>query len=264
MPALPKDLLRHVLRRALPAFVLALCLPAAVLAETVDGVVTWSERLVLSVPVSGVVAEVNVRPGQTVEAGRVLLRLDATPFDARLAEARALQQGLTRQAEEAALDAERAQALYDRTVASDSELQAALIASEQARAELEQARAQRTLAAWSRERSVLSAPYEARVLAVHVTPGQTVVSALDAPRMIELAPAGELGVQVDVTPAAAAGLKLGQTLSVQMGDVTATGEIAGITAVDDESGIRYRLALRVSDVPGDVLPGMPARVTLTD
>ncbi|MFP4155725.1 MAG: efflux RND transporter periplasmic adaptor subunit [Halothiobacillaceae bacterium] len=245
------------------ALALGTCLSVVpAFADSVDGVVTWSDRLVLSVPVSGVVAEVNVRPGQQVDAGAVLLRLDATPFDARLADARARQAGLARQSEEAALDAQRARELYDRTVASDSELQAALIASEQARAELDQAKAQRALASWSLEHASLSAPYDARVLAVHVAPGQTVVTELDAPPMIELARAGELGVRAELAPEAAVGLEPGQSVQVRLGGETRSAQIRGITAVERESGARYVLQLRVSDAPADVLPGMAASVEL--
>ena len=56
-------------------------------AAEVTGVLDWLRRVELGTPVSGVVAEVLVRPGDRVERDQVLLRLQAPRFEAELARA---------------------------------------------------------------------------------------------------------------------------------------------------------------------------------
>jgi Multidrug resistance efflux pump len=124
----------RVVAKAIPSLILGLSLagvvsPAFAVDEpqTLDGHLAWAEVTRLSTPVSGVVTEIPVQPGQQVEKGAVLLRLDRKPFSDKLAAAVAIRSGLVRAADEAKRDAERTQQLYDRTVASESERQEALI-----------------------------------------------------------------------------------------------------------------------------------------
>lgn len=150
----------------------------------------WAaEKLELSTRVSGVVAEVLVKTGQHVKKGTVLLRLDKGVLQARLDEAAA--EHALAQAEEAdaGREFERAQELFNRTVSSTSELEAATLRHARARASLAAASARRAIAQKNLVDADLRAPVDGVVSAVPGGPG-TVVTADCQPRtLVVLSPA---------------------------------------------------------------------------
>jgi len=142
----------------------------------------WAaDKVELTTRVSGVVDQVLVKPGQRVKKGAVLLRLDKTVLQARLDEAAA---ELTRaQADEgdAKRELERAQELFNRTVSSTSELDAATLRYARAQAALSGANARRAIAQKNLSDAELKAPFDGVVSAVPGAPG-TVVAADCQPR----------------------------------------------------------------------------------
>ena len=142
----------------------------------------WAaDKVELTTRVSGVVDQVLVKPGQRVKKGAVLLRLDKTVLQARLDEAVA---ELTRaQADEgdAKRELERAQELFNRTVSSTSELDAATLRYARAQAALSGANARRAIAQKNLSDAELKAPFDGVVSAVPGAPG-TVVAADCQPR----------------------------------------------------------------------------------
>lgn len=143
----------------------------------------------LTTRVSGVVERVLVKPGQHVKKGTPLLRLDATVLRAQLDEAGA---GLARaEADEADArrDLGRAQELFERTVSSTSELDAAKTRHARAQAELSASRARLVIAQKNLEDAELKAPFDARVSTVPGQPGTVVVADCQPRPLIVLAPA---------------------------------------------------------------------------
>jgi len=243
------------------SLILGLSASLPVFAADYEGVVGWADLIRMSVPVSGLVKSVEVRPGQIVEQGATLLQLDSVPFNARVSEAVARRDGLVRQEAEARLDAERVQELYNRTVASDSELQQALIVSERAESALRQAQSKVTQSIWERDNAKLKAPFPARVLAVNVAAGEVVVTALQAPVLIELARAGQFMALVDIDAADVLSLALDQAVSVSVAGRQYDGRIDAITALRDVEPVRYRVSVRF-EADERVVAGIPATVSL--
>ncbi|PIV87497.1 MAG: hypothetical protein COW48_11270 [Hydrogenophilales bacterium CG17_big_fil_post_rev_8_21_14_2_50_63_12] len=95
---------------------LALDLPA-----TLD----WSGRVSLTLPVAGVIEQVNVQAGQTVKKDTLLATLNPTLFKAGVAETRADLDRLIQEEADATRDLDRVKELYARTVSSTTELDAA-------------------------------------------------------------------------------------------------------------------------------------------
>src|SRR3569832_2105868 len=127
----------------------------------------WAaDKVELTTRVSGVVESVLVKPGQRVKKGAVLLRLDRTILQARLEEATA--DHARAQADEADAKREqgRAQELYDRTVSSTSELEAAELRYARARAARAAARARRGGARGGRAGAGRKAPFDGVVSAI--------------------------------------------------------------------------------------------------
>ena len=232
----------------LPNMVSAVLLAFAVLppalAADVPAVIGWAQRVELGTLVSGVVSEVQVRPGQRVSKGDSLLSLDSRGFDSqvsrRLAEHRHAQAML----EEAEREDARAQELYDRTVLSDFERNQALIALKAARAAAEKARAGLVQARLDQERSVVRAPFDGVVLAVNAAPGQTVITELQSPALVTLADNRVYRARAQVDPEQAAQLEPGRRLSATVRGQTLDASVSyvGFEPVTQDGGTpRYEL-----------------------
>lgn len=142
-----------------------------------------AERVELTTRVSGVVEDVLVKPGQRVKKGAVLLRLDRTVLRARLDEANAEHAGANANEEDARRELTRARELFDRTVSSTSELEAATLRHTRAKAALASAVARRTIAQKNLNDTELKAPFAGVVTTVPGGPG-TVVTAECQPRTL--------------------------------------------------------------------------------
>ena len=258
--------------KAIPSLILGLSLVGAVSPafaadepQTLDGHLAWAEVTRLSTPVSGVVTEIPVQPGQQVEKGAVLLRLDRKPFSDKLAAAVAIRSGLVRAAAEAKRDAERTQQLYDRTVASESERQEALIKQEQAQASLNEARAKADLRQWELGRTTLTAPYPARILSVDTAVGETVSSELNAPVLLRIARADQMLAEAYASPGVAAQLSLGQKLNVLVGQSSVQGQLVGLVSdpqKNQDGAMNYRLEVQIKPEK-DWIAGLPAKIELS-
>lgn len=123
-------------------------------------------QLELTTRVSGVVAEVLVRPGQRVKKGAVLVRLDPTVLKARVDEATAEHARAEAEEADARRDVARAQELFDRGVSSTTELDAATLRHTRARAAVAAATARQAIAAKDLDDAALKAPSDGVVKAV--------------------------------------------------------------------------------------------------
>lgn len=142
----------------------------------------WSaDRVELTTRVSGVVDEVLVKAGQRVAKGAVLARLDRTVLQARVDEAMAEHARAEAEEKDAKREFERAEELYNRTVSSTSELEAATLRHTRAKAALAAAHARLTIAKKNLADAELKAPFAGVVASVPGLPG-TVVAAECQPR----------------------------------------------------------------------------------
>lgn len=236
-------------------------------ADALTGALDWAGLTRLSLPVSGVVQRVAVAPGQIVPAGTELLRLDPAPFDDRLAAASAERSALTRAAAEAKRDAERTQQLFDRTVASESEVQTALIAQEKAAAQVARSQANTRLRAWEKSQSTLKAPFAARIITVLTAPGETVSADLAPTPLMTIAQADFLDAVARLTPQQAATLSLGQTLSARVGEgssqKTIQGKVVSISNPPGSTPPEYLLRVRLTAEPNWVA-GIPVQLSLPE
>ena len=141
----------------------------------------WAADVELTTRVSGMVEEVLVKPGQRVKKGTVLLRLERTVLQARLDEAAAEEMRAQADEADAKREQERAQELFNRTVSSSSELEAATLRHARAQAARAAAEARRAIAQKNLKDAELRAPFDGVVKAVPGAPG-TVVAADCQPR----------------------------------------------------------------------------------
>jgi len=201
----------------------------------------WGKRVVLSTPVSGPVVEVNVRPGEKVEAGQVLLSLDPRPFRQKVRQARAQMDALAPDREEARREVERAEELYDRTVLSDVELEQTRIAFARLDGRYRQAQTAHELASLDLEYSRVKAPFPGVVLALHAAPGETVVATERAPALVEIGEVSSMTAVAELTPEQAAGVALGQSGTVIVDGRDMDGEVVFLREAEAgyEAGVAF-------------------------
>lgn len=230
-----------------------------VLAANIDAIVGWSQRVEMSTGVSGTVAEVNVKVGERVEKGRVLLSLDATRFNAAVQEAKAAQRTARYALAEAKREWDRARELYERTVLSDRELQLAENAHVAAQASQASADARLTNAKKDLADSIIRAPFAAVVISRQVEAGQTIVTQLQAVPMLTLV-ASDAYIARGLLPASdLQALSTGQAVDVSTGGQQFHGEIVqlGMEPVDTQQGL-YAIEVRFSATDKVVRAGQHA------
>ena len=151
----------------------------------------WAaDKVELTTRVSGVVDEVLVKPGQRVKRGAVLLRLEKTILQARVDEATAEQARAQADEADAKREIDRAQELFNRTVSSTTELDAAALRYTRAQAALAGANARRVIAQKNLRDAELKAPFDGVISAVPGGPG-TVVAADCQPKPLVILSSGQ-------------------------------------------------------------------------
>jgi RND family efflux transporter MFP subunit len=241
--------------RLLAILSLLIALPAV--AADLPAQLDWYQRVELSTPVSGVVASVNVQPGQTVSKGTLLLSLNPTLFRASLTEAEADSTRLGEDLADAQKELKRADELYARTVTSTSELDAAKLRHALATAQLAAAKARVGKARRTLDESTIRAPFDALVLDRQAEPGMAVAAQNQPPALITVARSDQIIARATLTVDQAAGLKPGGHLDVGAGGRTLTGRIVAIRAKTDG---HYLLDLAIPR--SALLAGMSASIRL--
>ena len=147
------------------------------------------DKVELTTRVSGVVDQVLVKAGQSVKKGAILLRLDKTILQARFDEAVAEQARAQADEADAKREFDRAQELFNRTVSSATEFDAAALRQARAQATLSAATARRVIAQKNLDDAELKAPFDGVVSAVPGAPG-TVVAADCQPKTLVILSSG--------------------------------------------------------------------------
>lgn len=128
----------------------------------------------LTFAVAGVVASINVKPGQSVKAGTVLAVLDQTPFLARKKSADTAAKSARLILDLAEIKAEQTRELFDALSTSQEEVDKAETSLAKAEAAFEKARSAAVVAEWELERASLRSPFSGSVSSIPGYPGQVI------------------------------------------------------------------------------------------
>ncbi|MDH5633562.1 MAG: efflux RND transporter periplasmic adaptor subunit [Gammaproteobacteria bacterium] len=216
--------------------VLLMLLPASP-AGAMDAVVDWAHKVEMALPVSGVIAEVNVGAGQVVKKGDTLLSLETAPFVSAVQQAEAALVRARLQYKKARRDDDQARELYERQVLSNTQLEDAAMALQDASATVKDARARLEMAKYEMAKSRLSAPFDAVVLEVKAVAGQTIISRVQAHPLVLLASHGQYLARA--TTSASQGITIGQQLLVKGDGIKVNGKVRSIVPVDGD--IKFEL-----------------------
>lgn len=208
---------------AITLLTLLLCTTAN--AANYDAMVSFSNKITLSLPVTGIVNKVNIARGAQVTAGQTLLELEQVPFTTAVTRARA---GVTRyktQKTEADRDLSHAQELYDRAVLSAVSLENAKLAHERATAELDAAEAKLIKANYNLTHSRLLAPFDGWILAVHVQENETINNRVKETALVTLAQEKKYTATARIPLDTLRKLRAGQSLNVTVGNDSFDGKL---------------------------------------
>ncbi len=210
---------------------------------------------------SALVREIPVQVGDVVQAGQTLAVLDTPELEYAVTAAEAAYRSAQSFAE---LQLYRTVPVYDwrgrktiQTMPREVVLRANSLA-EAARASMEVAEANLAL-------STLVAPYDATIVAVHVVPGELVQ--LDQ-AVITLAALDKMQIETtDLSERDISRIKIGQSAAIFIDALNAEFP-ATVIAIAPRAEIRggdviYKVTLAFDDLPGGLLWGMTAEVTIT-
>lgn len=232
-------------------------------AADVPSTLQWSQRVALSMPVSGVVRAVHADVGERVKKGQVLLTLDAAAYQSGVAESQAELARHKEEEQDAKRNLDRVQELYNRTVISTSELEQAQTRLVRAKAGLNEAQARLARTQKTLGDATLRAPFDALVLARQVEPGQTVASQFQPQTLFVLARANEMIARAKVSLTQVEKIKVGDAVTVQVNQQSYSGKIKtlGLEPVGEknESGYLLDVLFAVKDI---LRAGTPAVVKL--
>ena len=223
-------------------------------ADSLSGNVEWDKIIDLGMVVSGVIGAVAVEAGHQVKAGQLLVNMDPTVFEAKVKSAKAQLAWLRAEDAEQRRSLSRAEELFDRGVSSTVENDRVKLAANQARSARQQAEAEFVKASYERDHSVLMAPFDAWVLAVHVIPGQALANTFSISPVITIAEVGRYRVVVDSDLDEIESLKPGQSVRVMVNGLQHSGRLTAIERAQQLNRVRLKASFR-SDryiAPGSV------------
>ena len=261
---------------------------------TVDasGVVRPSESVDISAEVVGRLLEVPVRPGDPVEPGQIVARIDdatqrsiVEEHRAAVREAETALSGARIEEEDAAREHERALELHADGIVSARRLEETRVALDRADNDRDRAtqNIQRARSALRRaeedlRKTVVRSPMRGIVLSVELKPGELVVASsrnLPGSKIVTLGTDAELLVEADVPEVDVVRVREGQHAEISLtalGEAVLTGTVVEIQRVGQrDETVRFRGAapgaeflarIRLLDPPPAVRPSMSAQVRI--
>lgn len=206
----------------------------------------------LGFEVAGELVEVRVNEGDAVDAGDLLARLDADRLGAAAKEARAALSQAQAEQELAASTLLRSEAALEFDGVSAQELDQAKQVAAAASAGVAAARARIQRIELDINKSSLRAPYAATVIGRMADEGEIVATGRP---ILSLQEIGEREVRLGLSRDAAAGLAVGDTAQLQIGNTEVSGVLSAIVAARDPTtrtiDVKYVLD-SASALPGDL------------
>ncbi len=228
--------------------VLFSCICSPLLAEELVGTLDWANPRMLAFPVTGVIEQVNVQPGERVKQGQLLARLDQQPFKIGIDRHQANVDAIEPLIEDARREYRHAQELFEQTVLSEVELlkkQAQLV-----RLQAEQRMTQQdvALANWQQQRSVLRAPGDGVLISSNLLPGMVISEENQAQVFALFTETSMMAVRLDLNATQRGVFSLGQSLEVNIGKQRIKAQVSSINNKGTVPG-GYQMVLQFMQTP---------------
>jgi len=226
--------------------------------EAVPATIGARQATTVSSRIMARISRINVRAGDTVTQGQLLLELERSDLASRLSQSQSRADSITARLTEATLSLERAKnlqaqgliarAVLDEARATHDALQADLFSAQRA---VEEARVAISYAE-------IRSPIDGRVVDRYAEPGDT---ASPGERLLAIYNPLSLRIEAAVRESLALPLQLGQTLQVEIPTLgkTLTAEIEELVPAADPGSRSFLVKARVEFLE-HLLPGMYARL----
>lgn len=226
--------------------------------EWASGAVQSAHRTTIAARILARIEQIEVNAGDLVDAGDVLVRLDARALQSKVQQAREFLNAATAQRNLARTEFERAEALLKKGVSTRQRFEQASSAVSVAAAEVDRLNRVLEEAETSLSYAEIRAPSTGRVIDRLSEPGDTVAPGQAIMRLYDPA---VLRVEVPVRETLAVGLKLGDELPIEFSSKSGTtvGRIAEIVPYS-EPGARTLLIKVLLPQDQNLFEGMFARV----
>jgi RND family efflux transporter MFP subunit len=178
-----------------------------------SGTLRAVQTAVVKARVAGELMDLQVREGDSVQAGQALARIDPTEYQRRLRQAEEQAEAARAQIDIAQRQFDNNRALVDQGFISKTALDTSLATLQSAQATFRAAQAGADVARKSLDDSVLKAPFSGVVSARLAQPGERV--AIDA-RVLELVNLASLELEATMSAADSVGVRVGQTARLQI------------------------------------------------
>lgn len=234
-------------------------------ATDIDAELGWAGLHTVNFPFDGGVIRVHVYPGDRVSKGEKLVELNQEPIEIKIRQYTAELDARAPVLADAKRDYEHAKSLYEQTVLSDVELQRSQHAYEKASAELAAARARLDYALWQRKQTVATAPFDARVVARKVEPGQMLVAEQRSRPLLVLARADRMTARALLPASSLRSLATGQPVKVLVEDAEFAATVISLGKRPDgaDGSANYLLEAEFRPGPENLLrAGQAAKVRL--
>lgn len=221
-----------------------------------------AEKAVIAVDIPGVVDEIHVEPGQRVEAGDLLIELDAHKQQLKLEQTRAQLESMRARMEEQKEAFQRYRSLIHKQAVSEEQLGRAEASFKSAAADVQRALAAEALARQELAQTRIVSPVDGTITVRNIEPGETVapgrqlvvIQVVDSMRMVTYVTEREVNL-----------LRIGQRVEVKSPGVpgeTYQARVELIGSVADPGTGNFSVKLAVGNRDGLLREGMSATVVL--
>lgn len=218
--------------------------------------------------VSGTISKIYVDYNSQVKDGELLAQIDPTFLQATVSEQSANVDRARAQVNEAARNFERTKQLFEKSLISQAELDAAITSRETAEASLKQAEASLERAKVNLRYATIKSPIDGVVISRDVDVGQTVAASLSAPTLFTIAnDLSRMQVEASIDEADIGNVKEGQKVVFRV-DSYPEEEFTGMVSqirlapVVSQNVVTYNVIIDVSNSELKLMPGMTANVVI--
>lgn len=218
--------------------------------------------------VSGTISKIYVDYNSQVREGELLAQIDPTFLQATVSEQSANVDRARAQVNEAARNFERTKQLFEKSLISQADLDAAITLRETAEASLKQAEASLERAKVNLRYATIKSPIDGVVISRDVDVGQTVAASLSAPTLFTIAnDLSRMQVEASIDEADIGNVKEGQKVVFRV-DSYPEEEFTGVVSqirlapVVSQNVVTYNVIIDVSNSELKLMPGMTANVVI--
>jgi HlyD family secretion protein len=218
--------------------------------------------------VSGTVSAIYADFNSQVKKGEVIARIDTTLLRASLTDALSNQERNAAQEKQATETLKRTQALFDRDLVSQSELDQSLANARVATANLNSAKAQVERARINLRYATIISPIDGTILSRAVDVGQTVAASFNTPTLFTIAgDLKQMQVQASVDEADIGKIAMGQTATFTVDaypESVFVGKVMQIRLqpVTVQNVVSYDVVISVMNPDLKLMPGMTASLNI--